>query len=98
MWWQENGALEKERRVRKRVRIVVCAIILGTASSCTTCPATSGNAMGDGEGVRAGESSVGFGNRAGGPNYYCQPGVCQSTGLHDPDYRVCLGGSAPPAR
>src|SRR5580704_379203 len=98
MWCQENGAFERERHVRKLVRILVCAVILGAASSCTTCPATSGNAMGDGEGVRAGGNSVGFGDRAGGSNYYCQPGVCQSTGLHDPDYRVCLGGSAPPSR
>ena len=43
-------------------------------------------------GIRAGSNTVGFGNRAGAPNYYCQPGVCQSTGLFDPDYGVCLGG------
>ena len=43
-------------------------------------------------GIRAGSNTVGFGNRAGAPNYYCQPGVCQKTGRNDPDYRVCLGG------
>jgi hypothetical protein len=95
MWCQENGAFEKERHVRKLVTIGVCAVILGTASSCTTCRTTPGNAM---ESIRAGSDTVGFGDRAGGSNYYCQPGVCQSTGLHDPDYRVCLGGAASVAR
>jgi hypothetical protein len=42
--------------------------------------------------IRAGSNTVGFGNRAGAPNYYCQPGVCQKTGRDDPDYRFCLGG------
>jgi hypothetical protein len=79
--------------VRKLGTIGICAVILGTASSCTTCPTTPGNAIGDRAGVRADSNTVGFGDRAGGPNYYCQPGVCQSTGLFDPDYRVCLGGA-----
>ena len=78
MWCQENGAFEKERHVRKLVTIGVCAVILGTASSCITCRTTPGNAM---ESIRAGSDTVGFGDRAGGSNYYCQPGVCQSTGL-----------------
>jgi hypothetical protein len=80
---------QEERHVRKPVTIGVCAVILGTASSCTTtCWTTPGS------GIRAGPDSVGFGDRAGAPNYYCQPGVCQSTGWFDPDARVCLGGYA----
>jgi hypothetical protein len=74
--------------VRNLVAIGVCAVVLGTASSRTQCGTMSANAMG----IRAGSNTVGFGDRAGAANYYCQPGVCQSTGLHDPDYRVCLGG------
>jgi hypothetical protein len=85
MWCQDNGAFENEN-VRKLVTIGLCAVILGTASSCTTCWTTPG------AGVRAGPNTVGFGDRAGAPNYYCQPGVCQSTGWDDPDYGVCLGG------
>jgi hypothetical protein len=92
MWYQDNGAFEKERRVRKLVTIGVCAVILATASSCTTCRTTPGN-----DSIRAGSNTVGFGNRAGGPNYYCQPGVCQSTGWDDPDYGVCFGGYKSPA-
>ena len=79
-------AFEKERHVRMLVTIGVCGAILGAASACTTCR-TPVNA-----GIRAGSNTVGFGNRAGGPNYYCQPGVCQKTGRADPDYRVCPGG------
>jgi hypothetical protein len=79
-------AFEKERHVRTLVTIGVCGAILGAASACTTCR-TPVNA-----GIRAGSNTVGFGNRAGAPNYYCQPGVCQKTGRADPDYRVCLGG------
>jgi hypothetical protein len=58
----------------KLATIGVCAIILGTACSCTQCETPPGT------GIRAGSNSVGFGNRAGAPNYYCQPGVCQSMG------------------
>jgi hypothetical protein len=75
--------------VRKLVTIGVCVILFGTASSCTTCGTMPVNAMDD---YRAGSNTVGFGDRTGAPNYYCQPGVCQSTGLYDPDNRVCLGG------
>src|ERR1700692_5121030 len=77
---------EKERHVRTLGTIGVCGAILGAASACTTCR-TPVNAS-----IRAGSNTVGFGNRAGAPNYYCQPGVCQKTGRDDPDYRVCLGG------
>ena len=79
-------AFEKERHVRMLVTIGVCGAILGAASACTTCK-TPANA-----GIRAGSNTVGFGNRAGAPNYYCQPGVCKRTGWNDPDYRVCPGG------
>jgi hypothetical protein len=72
--------------VRKLVTIGVCAIILGTTCACTQCQTPPGT------GIRAGSNSVGFGNRAGAPNYYCQPGVCKRTGWNDPDYRVCPGG------
>ncbi len=82
--------------MRKLVRIGVCAVY--SARLRLHHMPTIGNAKEDGEGVRAGRNTVGFGDRAGGGNYYCQPGVCQSTGMHDPDYRVCLGGSAPPSR
>ena len=75
--------------LRKLVTVGVCAVILGTASSCTTCGATPD------AGIRAGADTVGFGNRAGAPNYYCQPGICQSTGWDDADYRVCAGGYNP---
>ena len=71
--------------MRTLVTIGVCGAILGAASACTTCWTPPVNAS-----IRAG--SVGFGNRAGAPNYYCQPGVCKKTGRDDPDYRVCLGG------
>jgi hypothetical protein len=88
--WSDR-AFEKERHVRKLVTIGVCAVILlGTASSCATCWTV--NATDDRASIRAGPNTVGFGDRAGAPNYYCQPGVCQSTGRKDPDYRVCLGG------
>jgi hypothetical protein len=80
-------AFEKERHVRTLVTIGVCGAILGAASACTTCWTPPVNAS-----IRAGSNTVGFGNRAGAPNYYCQPGVCQTTGRDDPDYRVCLGG------
>jgi hypothetical protein len=75
--------------VRKLVMIGVCAVLLGTAS-CTqhTCWTAADNRAS----IRAGPNTVGFGDRAGAPNYYCQPGVCRSTGRQDPDYRVCLGG------
>lgn len=73
--------------MRTLVTIGVCGAILGAASACTTCWTPPVNAS-----IRAGPNSVGFGNRAGAPNYYCQPGVCQKTGRDDPDYRVCLGG------
>ena len=75
-----------EGQMRKLVTIGVCAIILGTVCACTQCQTPSDAA------VRAGSNSVGFGNRAGAPNYYCQPGVCKKTGWNDPDYRVCPGG------
>jgi hypothetical protein len=71
--------------MRKLATIGFCALILAT-SSCSTCVTPPG------AGIRAGSNSVGFGDRAGAPNYYCQPGVCQSTGMGDPDYRVCPGG------
>jgi hypothetical protein len=77
--------------VRKLVTVGVCAVILGTVSSYTT-----GGTTRD-AGIRAGRNTVGFGNRAGAPNYYCQSGVCQSTGWDDPDYRVCAGGCKTPA-
>ena len=73
--------------MRMLVTIGVCGAILGAASACTTCWKPPVNAS-----IRAGSNTVGFGNRAGAPNYYCQPGVCQKTGRDDPDYRVCLGG------
>ena len=72
--------------MRKPATIGVCAIILGTACSCTQCQTPPGT------GIRAGSNSVGFGNRAGAPNYYCQPGVYKKTSWNDPDYRVCPGG------
>ncbi len=65
--------------------VTICAIILGTVS-CSTCWTTPG------AGIVAGPNTVGFGNRAGAPNYFCPPGVCQSTGINDPDHSVCLGG------
>jgi hypothetical protein len=66
--------------VRKLVTIGVCVVaLLGTAMPV--------NAM-DQQPIRAGRQTVGFGNRSGAPNYYCQPGVCKSTGIHDPDYRM----------
>jgi hypothetical protein len=73
--------------VKTLVTIGVCGAILGAASACTTCSAPPVNAS-----IRAGSNTVGFGYRAGAPNYYCQPGVCKKTGRDDPDYRVCLGG------
>jgi hypothetical protein len=72
--------------VRKLVMIGVCAV---TSCAAQPCPWNSI------AGIRAGSDTVGFGDRGGAPNYYCQPGVCQSTGIFDPDYRVCLGGYVP---
>ena len=84
--------------MRQLVTIGVCVVILGVASSCSKCETPP-----PGTAIRAGPNTVGFGFRGGAPNYYCQPGVCKRTGMHDPDYRVCVGGFgsrpdlAPPA-
>jgi hypothetical protein len=64
------GAFEKERHVRKLVTIGCAVILLGTAS-CTTCWTTPVNAMDDRASIRAGSNTVGSGDRAGAPNYYC---------------------------
>jgi hypothetical protein len=78
----KNGALDKERHLRKLVMIGFCAL---TSCSGQPCQVQSGAS------IRAGSDSVGFGDRAGAPNYFCQPGVCQSTGINDP-IPICLGG------
>jgi hypothetical protein len=75
--------------VRKLGTIGVCAVILLGTTSCSTCWTVPGSPL---TGSRAGPDSVGSGYRAGAPNYYCQPGVCQRTGWDDPEYGVCLGG------
>ena len=85
-------AFEKERHVRMLVTIGVCGAILGAASACTTCK-TPANA-----GIRAGSNTVGFGNRAGAPNYYCQPGVCKRTGWTIRIIAFVLAGSVPKPR
>jgi hypothetical protein len=77
------AAFGKERHVRKLVIIGICAV-----TSCSGQPCHWDSVVGS----RAGPNTVGSGNRAGAPDYYCQPGVCKSTGEFDPDYGVCLGG------